>query len=699
VLAVGVLCAVGSPAAAQDSLIQRPLIKGLAFRGNRGLDDYTLAISIATTNSSWWVRSPLVSWIGLGQRRYFDQREFRRDVLRLKLFYSQAGYPDAVIDTTVSRHDGHVRLAFHITEGLPIRVTELMVSGVQGITDSADLRRQLPLERGAPFNRLLFGAATDSIRAALQDRGYPFPEVFRGFTVDRESRRAAVSFDVVPGPRSTYGALEIQGTDRVTPGAVARLVPMRPGKRYRRRDLIDAQRDLYASGAFDYVDVRFADSVGMNAADSTVRTLVRVREGRFYRVRAAPGYGTEDCFRALLGVSAANAFGNLRRLDLTARFSKVGTGDPFGWGLQNTLCRALKDDDPERRALNYNVSASISEPALLGRMVGGALSVFAERRSEIAAYVREGFGFETSFTFRFLRATPVTLSYELGRATTKASPASTCFYLNVCRADDIAAYQRPRREAVLGLVVLRNRQNSMLNPTRGSFASAEARWASRLLGSDSLSEFTRLRGQFAQHHRLAGGVVLSWRVAAGTLLSSAVGVDGGERFYVPPQQRFYAGGANSVRGYGQNELGPVVRVIDSVTADGDVRVDTLTSASGGTDQVLASLELRVPVPGFGGRVEAAFFVDAGQVYDREDGLDDPTSLRVTPGAGLRFLTGVGPIRFDVGYNGYRPRAGPLYVEQANGDLTPDPTNPTYAPERPRSFLSRLRLHFSVGQAF
>jgi outer membrane protein insertion porin family/translocation and assembly module TamA len=239
----------------------------------------------------------------------------------------------------------------------------------------------------------------------------------------------------------------------------------------------------------------------------------------------------------------------------------------------------------------------------------------------------------------------------------------------------------------------------VLNPTRGNFTSAEIRWGSPLIGGDSLAAFTKLQGQHARYHRVGRSMVLSWRVAAGTLLSSGVRVEGEQQFYVPPEQRYYSGGATTVRGFGQNELGPVVRVIDSVPENGGVRVDTLSSASGGTDHVLANLELRVPLPGFGGRVEGALFVDAGQVFDREDESADQPGLRVTPGVGLRFVTGIGPIRFDVGYNGYRPRAGPLYVEQANGDLTPDPVNPTYAPERPSSLLSRLRLHFSVGQAF
>jgi len=146
VLALGVLTVVALPAMAQDSLIQRPLITRLAFRGNRGLDSYVLATSIATTNSSWWVRTAFVSWIGLGQRRYFDQREFRRDVLRLKLLYAQAGYPDATIDTTVVRHYGRdsisvrsVDLTFHIVEGRPLRVTELRVN-------SADIDHLLSMD-------------------------------------------------------------------------------------------------------------------------------------------------------------------------------------------------------------------------------------------------------------------------------------------------------------------------------------------------------------------------------------------------------------------------------------------------------------------------------------------------------------------------------------------------------------------------
>jgi outer membrane protein insertion porin family/translocation and assembly module TamA len=647
------------------------------------------------------VRTSLVSWVGLGQRRYFDEREFRRDVLRLKLLYSQAGYPDAVIDTIVVRRLESVAVTFHITEGEPIRITDLTVTGTEGIVPPERLARRLPLREGEPFNRLLLGPSTDTIRRVLQDRGYPFVEVFRGFGQVTEARAATVAFDVVPGARASYDGIEIAGATRVSEGAIRRLLPMRAGRPFRRRDLVTAQRDLYATGAFDYVDVSLLDSLPGELGDSIVGVRVTVREGRFHRLRAAPGYGTEDCFRLLTGFSAAHVLGGLRSFDVTARFSKLGTGDPFRWGLDENVCYGLRDEnDPDRLALNYNFSASLSEPALFGRAIGGAISLFGERRSELQAYVREGYGGEVSLTFRPSWEIPLTLSYELARVTTTASPATTCFYLNVCGADDIALYQEPRRSAILGLVVVRNRLNSLLNPSRGTSASAEVRWSSGLLGSDSLSTFTRIQGQFASHHPLGNRAVFSWRIGAATLLQSAIDVDGAERFYVPPEQRLYAGGASSVRGYGQNELGPVVRVIETIpdSTGTPVARDTISSAAGGTDFLVANVELRMLVPGFGRRVQAAFFVDAGQVFNRRDEVSPDPWIHVTPGVGVRFLTGVGPIRLDVGYNGYAPRAGPLYREEGD-QLVLDPLNPTYAPPRSNAFLDRLRLHFSVGQAF
>src|SRR6185503_4550322 len=63
---------------------EQPLVvRQLDFRGNRAIPDEILASAISTTNSSWFARNFMFRWLGLGAKRYFDEQEFRRDVVRL----------------------------------------------------------------------------------------------------------------------------------------------------------------------------------------------------------------------------------------------------------------------------------------------------------------------------------------------------------------------------------------------------------------------------------------------------------------------------------------------------------------------------------------------------------------------------------------------------------------------------------------
>ncbi len=96
---LAVLCS-AVPLAAQESQL---VVRDLSFNGNEAIPDEVLASAIATTNSSWCARVSLVRWLGLGAKRYFDEQEFRRDVVRLGVLYKRSGYYEAEIDTLVRR--------------------------------------------------------------------------------------------------------------------------------------------------------------------------------------------------------------------------------------------------------------------------------------------------------------------------------------------------------------------------------------------------------------------------------------------------------------------------------------------------------------------------------------------------------------------------------------------------------------------
>jgi outer membrane protein insertion porin family/translocation and assembly module TamA len=196
--------------------------------------------------------------------------------------------------------------------------------------------------------------------------------------------------------------------------------------------------------------------------------------------------------------------------------------------------------------------------------------------------------------------------------------------------------------------------------------------------------------------------VLSWHLRGGLIFSPRVSLDSASANFIPPEERFYAGGPNDVRGYNRNELGPVVYVVNALDNDSTGaltlaevdagRLHPRYSPTGGNALGIAQIELRVPAPVWGQRLRLALFVDGGTLYERGQTRLAPIRFRVTPGAGLRLLTPLGPARFDVAYNDYDQPPGALYL-QSGGTLTLVRTD--FVQRR----RGRLTYHFSFGQPF
>jgi outer membrane protein insertion porin family/translocation and assembly module TamA len=206
----------------------------------------------------------------------------------------------------------------------------------------------------------------------------------------------------------------------------------------------------------------------------------------------------------------------------------------------------------------------------------------------------------------------------------------------------------------------------------------------------------------------------------------------GATAYVPPEERLYAGGPNSVRGFSQNLLGPLVYIVDTFAVSSAViggnptqlfRADTASSPpsrvlqyspTGGNTLIVASAEWRYRLTSFGGRVQLASFVDAGQLWNRPQQSFTLSDLRVTPGVGVRVRSPIGPLRVDVAYNGYASTTGSAYYVGSDNVLrcvspgnelpsgvvgTGQTCDPTFMPKTSQSVLSKLTFNFSIGQAF
>ena len=689
-----------APLGAQESGL---IVRQLEFRGNDAITDEVLASAISTTNSSWFARSGLVRWVGLGAKREFDEQEFRRDVVRLGVLYKRSGYYEAVIDTVVQRTTEDVYITFNIDEGAPIVVSSLTITGLDSLRDRARglALLDLPLQRGDPFNRYEMQASADTITRRLRDHGYPSAAVFTSFEVNTPARIASVALEVAPGRRAFIGGITVVGAERIDSSLVRKLLVARKGRRYSQEELFQSQRNLYESDLFRFASVNI-DSARFQPNSDSVPLLAQVNEGKRRRIRGGLGYATNDCFRGALGWTSRDFLGGGRILDLTSRISKVGVGAPVDWGLADNICGASRDDTVGSAKANFYLGASVRRPAFLSPNNAITVSVFAERRSEYKVYLRQETGASIALTRTTpRRRAPLSLTYTVSYGRTEATAQSFCSFFNACTADVIEPLRQNRVLATLTASGNFPRVNSQIDPTRGSIASLELTHSSTVIGSSSLQQFTRFVGGMSWYRPLSRNVVLSWRVRGGAIFSPTLDVGTETGAFIPPEQRFYAGGPNDVRGFDRNELGPVVYVVPQSHVDASgaaslpIDPDSVrVAATGGNTLAVANVELRVPSPILSSRLRLAAFVDAGGVWQR--GPNQRTAvIRVTPGIGLRVATPLGPARLDLAYNPYKLQPGTLFQFDPAGNLLPVPGQGSYVLPRSRKFA----IHVAIGQPF
>ena len=260
----------------------------------------------------------------------------------------------------------------------------------------------------------------------------------------------------------------------------------------------------------------------------------------------------------------------------------------------------------------------------------------------------------------------------------------------------LAAYEavESRWRNSVGTTFSHDRTDYPLDPTSGYRIGSSLTWAAPFLGSDI--DYVRFTSDATIVRTLRPGWVGALLLRVGNFFSSA-SLDP-TRNFLPPEERFYAGGQSSVRGFSRNALGPGIYVTSDVDSAGVPEPEAARFVPvGGTALTVASVEVRFPSPFLPRLLRLAAFVDAGNVGVGNFWDMDRGGWRITPGAGLRLSTPVGPVRIDLGYNPHSPPTLPLYfADELTGSLVK--LEEEYTPAAP-NFLNRLRLHIAVGQPF
>jgi outer membrane protein assembly factor BamA len=713
-------------------------VRVLKFIGNKAHSSYNLERGIATTASTFWRRTFRV----FGKKYCLDSlHALVIDSARLDFFYRRTGFPDVRIQPAIRPLGGRrVAVEYLITEGQPMLMDSVTVVWDQPIPDTTRFTADLPIEAGDRFDNLELEATRDTIQTRLGNRGYPQARVLRNFDQYPAQHRATVQYVVYPGPKSWIGKIDIptpkpaneRRKARVDTARVREVLGVAEGDLYNESALQRAGRGLFATEAFRFVGV---DTIpDPNPTDSLIDVRVTLNEAELLATRASIGWANLDCLRTQVNYTNFNFLG-LRRLDLNGRLSKIGTSSPTEWA--EGLCTSELLNDEVSDTLNYYAGVSLSQAALFGLQIVPTISVYSELRSEFKAYLRETpIGVIASAQQGLWGRLPMSWSYQLEYGRTAAQPAFFCAVFNVCEADARQRLERYTRSAVVGWAATLSRVNSVTSPTEGHVMRLDLRHASPVVGSNKDASFNRATFDATYYSDAFGGTFVA-RIRAGTVLGSRLDLTGQSTpTFIPLQERLYAGGPNSVRGFRQNEMGPAIYIptgFDSTDVPGHdslqiweadpLKVGDRTVPTGGDNVIVANVELRRRAPAYPELVQYALFIDAGQVWNRGragTGVNF-SDIRVTPGVGLRLFTPVGPVRVDVGYNPYKRPAGPAYITDLSGNLIcVSPGNTlrvrvvqgeqprqvdegdcpaTYVPRFGSSFWNRLTFQFSIGQPF
>lgn len=677
-------------------------------------------------------------------RHYLDKEEFQRDVIRLLVFYFRRGYRDTRVDTsTVSVGNNQVRITMSVTEGPPTVVNQVTVTGIDDALSRRDTTRNVRPEVGDPLNLLALDSSVTRLRDRLWDRGYADAVLKLTTVVDDSARRAQTAIAVTPNAPVTIGDISVEGNERIDEQTILNSLLIHPGDLFRLSRISSSQRALYESALFRraVIDTTARDSA---EADSIKRLVVRVVEGPQREARTSFGFTTADFVQAEAAFTHNYLMHQPLRLDVGVAVGNLLAQQLTKSDFFANISDIVQDNDLGRYyAPTYQANVDFTRRWFGSPRNTVSTGVFLHRRSSPGVLIDRGYGASATFTRMLADRVPLSARYQFEQTRVEAGDVYFCVNYGVCDNATIDALRGRQRLSPLAFTLSIDRTDIPFSPTRGILARAEFENAAAYTGSDF--RYNRAFVDIAAYRKVGfRQSVFAAHLKAGYVnplasTSSAVGVTNRNLQILHPRKRFYAGGSQSVRGFGENQLGPRVLTVSAATLErgavvgNDTIPCTLTAPSaaclmalkdndfqtrplGGTTLLEGSIELRVPLPY---SLVAAFFVDGAILGNGSVTTITKGKGALTPGFGIRYKSPVGPIRIDLGIRPNLKSELPVITEvrDADGkrrlvDLTGGAGCTSResmgcriypGPLAKQSFLNRLTnrltLHLSIGEAY
>lgn len=630
-----------------------PLVRDIRFSGNEELKTEKL--------------QPLVS---LRIPELIDYGKIRNSVQEILKAYAEDGYRAAKVDPQVEiDKDNQATLTFKIDEGAKVLIDDIHFSGNRVLSES-ELQDVMETQerwwlswltgRGA-YQEEVMQLDLERIKAAYQEHGYMDVQVVQPkLTLIKDNRYLDVLIEIDEGPQYRVGTVDVRGDLLRTKPELLLLVQLKTGEIFNRsllREDVIRVTDLYADEG--YANVNVAPLTNKDSAKRTIDLTLDIEQGQkvyVERIKIRGNTKTRDkVIRRELPIVEGESYSATKIKQGNRNIRNLGFFDEVN-------VASSPGSDPGRTVLNVDVTerptgtfslgvgyssvdqfitqGSISQDNFLGYgwrlRLSGALSGTSTTYSlgltdphfldtdwtlggEVYKTEREYTEYDENRTGGAIRGGHPISKYTKAYLTYRYEEQEI---LNISDAASVIIKDQEGKNTLSSVMLefARNSTDYYQDPSTGGISHLTLEYA----GLGGTSNFARFRADHRHFFPLFWGTVFSAHGEIGYVMRTSSND-------IPLGERFFLGGIRTLRGFENREVGPKVG----------------NDFIGGEKMAYFNLEYLFPIQREMG-LKGVLFYDTGNAWLEQD--DYFSDMRSSVGAGIRWLSPLGPLRFEWGYN-------------------------------------------------
>jgi len=473
-----------------------------------------------------------------------------------------------------------------------------------------EIKEQLEMITGEVFSEYNSRQDIRRIQEYYFARGYIFAEVSSDETLHRDTGVVDIIYKITEGELAYVDKIRIEGNLKTKDIVIRRELKIKPGDKFDGGKLQRSKEKLYNLGYFEEVTYDIEPGSSPQKKDLTIS----VKEKKTGEFSFGGGYSSVDQFVGFVQLSQGN-------FDLFNFPTFTGGGQAL----------SIRGEFGQRRK---RYEFSFTEPWIFNQPVSFGFDAY-DRIHTWENYNEEKQGGDVRLGKRFGEYNSAGLMYKAEKVRIYDVTTTQPEIFNERGSNWISS---------MILTLTRDTRDNVYVPTKGILVSGRGQCAGGFLGGEK--DFYTLSGLFATYFSYFEKLVLELKLRVAT----ADNYDDTQT--VPISERLFAGGANTIRGYGDRMVGPP---------------DNGASPVGGKTMLVFNAECTFPIIEV---VKGAVFYDVGNVW-RDSYHVDFTELVSGVGAGVRVKTPIGPIKLDYGFGlNYRDwdanKNGQFYFSMSRG---------------------------------